>query len=77
VEDAIGQAAHLGMTALARVFARSLGKGDYLLERLHDGFVESTPAAVALGQAREKAPRLQPTASAIGADYLLCPGCNR
>jgi hypothetical protein len=75
VEDAIGQAAHLGVTALARVFARSLGKGDYLLERLHDGFLESTSAAVALGQAREKAPmRLQPTASTPGADYFASPG---
>jgi hypothetical protein len=77
VEDAIGQAAHLGVTALTRVFAKSPGKGNYLLERPHDGFVESTPAAVALGQAREKAPRLQPTASAIGADYLLYPGRSR
>ena len=48
MEDPIRQAAHLGVTALARVFAKSLGKGDYLLERLHDGFVESTPTAVAL-----------------------------
>ena len=36
------------MTAFTRVFAKSLGKGDYLLERLHDGVVESTPTVVAL-----------------------------
>ena len=75
MEDPIRQAAHLGVTALTRVFAKSLGKGDYLLERFHDGFVESTPTAVALGQAREKAPRrLQLTASTPGADYFVCPG---
>ena len=63
------------MTALTRVFAQSPGKGDYLLESLHDGVVESTPTAVALGQAREKASRrLQLTASAPGADYFVCPG---
>ena len=75
MEDPIGQAAHLGMTAFTRVFAKSLGKGNYLLERLHDGVVESTPTAVALDQAGEKAPRrLQLTASTPGADYLVCPG---
>ena len=75
MEDPIGQAAHLGMTALTRVFAKGPGQGDYLFERLHDGFVESTPAALALGQAREKAPRrLQLTASAPGADYFVGPG---
>ena len=75
MEDAIGQAAHLGVTALTRVFAKSLGKGNYLFERLHDGFVESTLTVVALGQAGEKAPRrLQLTASTPGADYFVCPG---
>jgi len=75
VEDAIGQVAHLGMTTFTRVFAKGRGKGAYLLERLHDGFVESTPTAVALGQAREKAPRrLQLTASTPGADEIVCPG---
>jgi hypothetical protein len=67
VEDPIGQAAHLGMTAFTRVFAQSPGKGDDLLERPHDGVVENMPTAVALGQARENAPRrLQLTASAPG-----------
>ena len=77
MEDSIGEAAHLGMTAFTRVFAKCPGQGDYLLERPHDGFVESTPAALALGRSREKAPRLKPTASAIGAGYLLCPGRSR
>ena len=77
MEDPIGQAAHLGMTAFTRVFAKCPGQGDYLLERLHDGFVESAPAAVTLGQAREKAATLQPSASTLGADYLLCPGRSR
>ena len=50
-------------------------QGDDLIERLHDGVVESTATAVALGQAREKAPRrLQLTASAPGADYFVGPG---
>ena len=53
MEDPIGQAAHLGMTALTRVFAKCPGKGDYLIERLHDGVVESTLTVVALGRARE------------------------
>ena len=74
MEDPIGQAAHLGVTALTRVFAKSLGKGNNLLERLHDDFVESTLTAVALVQAREEAPRLQLTASTPGADYSVCPG---
>ena len=77
MEDPIGQAAHLGVTALTRVFAKGPGQGDYLLERLHDGFVESTPAAVTLGQARVEAATLQPSASTLGADYLLCPGRSR
>ena len=63
------------MTALTRVFAKCPGQGDDLIERLHDGVVESTPTAVALGRASEKAPRrLQLTASAPGADYFVCPG---
>jgi uncharacterized protein YbjQ (UPF0145 family) len=75
VEDSIGQAAHLGVTALTGVFAKSLGKGDYLLERLHDGVLESTLTEVALDQARKEAPRrLQLTASAPGADEIVCPG---
>ena len=75
VEDPIGQAAHLGMTAFTRVFAKSLGKGNYLLERLHDGVVESTLTVVALEQARERATRrLQLTASTPGADEIVCPG---
>jgi hypothetical protein len=75
VEDPIRQAAHLGMTALTRVLAKSLGMGNYLLERLHDGVVESAPTAVALEQARERATRrLQLTASTPGADEIVCPG---
>jgi hypothetical protein len=75
VEDPIGQAAHLGMTALTRVIAKSLGKGNYLLERLHYGVVESAPTAVALDQARERATRrLQLTASTPGAEEIVCPG---
>jgi hypothetical protein len=75
VEDPIRQAAHLGMTALTRVFAKSLGKGNYLLERLHDGFVEGTLTEVALDQAREEAPRrLQLTAFTSGADEIVYPG---
>ena len=75
MEDPIGQAAHLGMTAFTRVLAKSLGKGNYLLERLHDGFVESAPTAVALEQARERATRrLQLTASTPGTDEIVCPG---
>jgi len=63
------------MTALARVFARSLGKGNYLLERLHDSVVESTLTVVALEQARERATRrLQLTASTPGTDEIVCPG---
>ena len=77
MEDAIGQAAHLGMTAFTSVFAKGPGKGDYLLERLHDGSVESTLTAITLGQAREKAPRLQPTAPALGADYFASPGRSK
>ena len=75
MKDPIRQAAHLRVTALTRVFAKCFGKGDYLLERLHDGVVESTPTTVALSQAGEKAPRrLQLTASTPGADYFVCPG---
>jgi hypothetical protein len=75
VEDPIRKAAHLGMTALTGVFAKSLGKGDYLFERLHDGVVESAPTAVALDRAREKAPRKpQLTAFTLGADEIVCPG---
>jgi hypothetical protein len=64
------------MTAFTRVFAKSHGKGNYLLERLHDGFVESTLTEVALDLAREEAPRrrLQLTASTRGADQIVCPG---
>jgi uncharacterized protein YbjQ (UPF0145 family) len=75
VEDSIRQVAHLGMTAFTRVFAKSLGKGNYLLERLHDGFVESTLTEVALDQTREEAlRRLQLTASTPGAHQIVCPG---
>jgi hypothetical protein len=75
VEDPIGQAAHLGMTAFTRVFAKSLGKGNYLLERLDDGVVESALTVVALEQARERATRrLQLIASTPGADERVCPG---
>jgi hypothetical protein len=63
------------MTTLTRVFAKSLGKGNDLLERLHDGVVESTLTVVALEQARERATRkLQLTASTPGADYFVGPG---
>jgi hypothetical protein len=77
VVDAVGQTTHLVVTALARVFAKCPGKGHYLLERLHDGFVEGTPTTVALGQTGEEAPRLQPAESALRADYLVCPGRSR
>ena len=52
MEDPIRQAAHLRVAALTGVFAKSLGKGDYLLKRLHYGVVESTLTEVALEQAR-------------------------
>ena len=75
MEDPIGQAAHLRVAALTGVFAKSLGKGDYLLERLHYGVLESTLTEVALDQAREEAPRrLQLTASTPGAHEIVCPG---
>src|SRR5215203_3712209 len=71
----IRQAAHLGMTTVTRVFAKSPGKCDYLHDRLHYGVLESTLTEVALEQAREKAPRrLQLTASTPGADEIACPG---
>jgi hypothetical protein len=75
VEDPIRQAAHLRVTAFTRVFAESLGKGDHVLKRFHDGVVEGTLTEVALGQAREKAPRrLQLTASTPWAHQIVCSG---
>jgi uncharacterized protein YbjQ (UPF0145 family) len=75
VEYSIRQAAHFGVATFTRVFAKSLGKGNYLLERLDDGVVESILTVVALEQARERATRrLQLTASTPGADEIVCPG---
>jgi hypothetical protein len=51
VEHTVGQATHLGVaTLLAGVFAQSVGKGDYLLERPHDSAVEGAAAGVAASQ---------------------------
>ena len=53
MEDFIRQAAHFRVVTFTRMFSKSLRKGDYLLERPHDGVVESTLTEVALGHARE------------------------
>jgi hypothetical protein len=39
VENIAWQAAHLGMSALARMVSESVWKDDYLLERPQDGTV--------------------------------------
>jgi hypothetical protein len=39
VENIVWQAAHLGVAAFAGVFAESVCKDDYLLERSQDGTV--------------------------------------
>ena len=41
------------MATFTRMFAESLGKGNYLLERPYEGVLESTLTEVALGLARE------------------------
>jgi hypothetical protein len=53
VEDPIRQTAHLGVSTFTRVFAKRLGKGNYLFKRPHEGVVESALTEVALGHARE------------------------
>jgi hypothetical protein len=49
VERATGQAAHLGVAALAGVFAEDVWTGDYLLERPKDDVVEGAAAGDAAG----------------------------
>jgi hypothetical protein len=53
VERPVGQASHLGVAALAGVFARSVRKGDYLLKRLYDATDEGAATGLAAGRARE------------------------
>jgi hypothetical protein len=54
VKRPVGQRAHLGVAALlAGVFAQSVRKGDYLLERHYGATTEFAPAGLALSRARE------------------------
>ena len=67
----VGQRAHLGVAALfAGVFAHSVRKGDYLLERHYNAATEFAPAGLALSRAREwpPTPRAQRAVSARWAD---------
>ena len=52
------QRAHLGVAALlAGVFAHSVRKGDYLLERHYNAATEDAPTGLALRAERESGPR--------------------
>jgi hypothetical protein len=53
VERPVRQGAHVGVAALAGVFAQRVGKGGYLLERPYDGVVKGAATGPALGRARE------------------------
>jgi hypothetical protein len=50
VEHAVWEAPHLGVAALAGVFAQRIRQGDYLLQGPQDGALEGVAARVALGQ---------------------------
>jgi len=73
VERATGQASNLGVAALARVFAYSVWKGDYLLERPQEDVVEGVTAGVAAGQGGES-PNPQLTRPTHRADEVARPG---
>jgi hypothetical protein len=49
VEDAIREAAHLGVAALAGVLAQRVRKGDYLLQGSQDDTLDAAAAGVAFG----------------------------
>jgi hypothetical protein len=72
VEHAIGQAAHLGVAALAGVLAQSLRQGGYLLEGPQGGNVNGADARVAAD--RDTPGETQLTRFAERADYGVGAG---
>src|SRR3954453_5936923 len=68
VERPVEQRAHLGVAALTGVFAHSVRKGDYLLERPYGDAIDDAATGLAVGRAREWPPRAQRAISARRAD---------